>query len=103
MTAAMCPLIYDRILPDSLEPEHVRCTYIEGHNARCSWETLKVIDDAAREHVEEQRGDAPVELSRMLQLIEQGKYDRYLELILAVGHDRKRTRRKTFGFPRRTA
>lgn len=107
MAAELCNEVYDRILPDSKAPVHVLCTYIAGHGARHSWETLRVVDEAEalerqsdlRAAVEDSR--IPQALRTLVQGISSGHYDSFLELILAAAHDRKRARRGTLGFGRR--
>lgn len=107
---SQCPAVYDRILPDDLQPTHVRCTYLEGHQARHSFATLQVSDDAARDALRDARraqlavARQAVEdpsLRRFLTEIEGGSLDDYLELILSAGHSRKLARRGVAGFPRR--
>lgn len=103
--ADLCGEVYTRIRPGDLEPTHVLCTYIEGHKAH-SWETLRVVDEAERMELDTARLDAPLDapldVMRVVLAIETGDWDRWLELILATAHDRKRTRRGVAGFPRRT-
>lgn len=85
---------------------HIRCTYIDGHVARHSWETLKMQDDVDREVeqisvAQELACDVlPPTLQKVLRAVEDGAYDDYLELILAVGHNRKRALRHVRGFVR---
>jgi hypothetical protein len=104
-----CPAVYDRVLPDDLQPTHVRCTYIEGHQARHSFETLQVQDAAARDAaraakqarlVSARTSLADPSLRRLLTEIEAGSMDDFLELILSAGHSRKLARRGVAGFGR---
>lgn len=102
-TPVQCREVYDRILPDDLAPTHVRCTYIEGHDARHSFETLRQSDEVLRsESLRAVRasGDTPKGVQNFLEAIEAGLLDPYIEAILAAGHDRKRARRGVLGFPR---
>lgn len=102
-----CPAVYDRVLPDDLQPTHVRCTYIEGHQARHSFETLATQDAAAREshyaalRTQLRRRDVDItdpSVRRLLTEIEAGTLDEYLERILSAGHGRKLARRGVAGF-----
>jgi hypothetical protein len=94
-----CPAVYDRILPDDLAPTHVRCTYIEGHEARHSYETLKVIDDVERaESRPPPAASVPVGVALIAAKIHRGELDEHLEFLLSAGHSRKLARRGVAGF-----
>ena len=103
-----CPAIYDRVLPGDLSPQHVRCTYIEGHvesNPRHSWETLKVVDETERTAEVVRAGAvATPALAEVIAQLRTGALDEFVEVLLAEGHDRKRARRGVLGFdtPRRS-
>lgn len=101
--ADICGEVYTRILSGDLEPSYVLCTYVKGHRARCSWETLKLQDETEREQVIDLRHNAPQDIRLAVENIERGRWDRWLELILSTGHDRKRAKRRVPGFPRKTA
>lgn len=102
-----CGAVYDRILPGDKSPTHIRCTYVEGHTASHSWATLQFCDEAAaqdeRERVREGLADTdlPTAVRRVVEGLTAGELDKYIELILAAGHDRKRARRGVYGFPRK--
>ena len=89
--------------------ENVRCTYVSGHQARHSWETLQAQDDqdARREAATVREALRSADLPQAVRLVVEGltagRLDPYIEVILAAGHDRKRARRGVAGFPRRTA
>lgn len=83
----------------------VRCTFIEGHSAKHSFETLRSQDEAEQEQAEAIRGigcddETPGDVKALLDAITAGNADPYLEAILAVTHNRKRALRGTRGFGR---
>ncbi len=104
MPAQQCPAIYDRIRLGDLQPDHVRCTYIEGHEADHSFRTLAYTDEAEREErlrvASVAVAAAPSGVQNLVGSIEDGELDTYLELILSAAHDRKRARRGVAGFGR---
>lgn len=105
MPVQQCPLTYTRTFPGDVDPPvHVRCTYIAGHSADCSFRTLAVTDESEREELRRASAAtvaaAPSDVQNIVGSIEDGEMDRFLELILSAAHDRKRTRRGTPGFPR---
>lgn len=79
------------------------CQYLVQHPGnRHSWETIKEADKAEmlevdKQIVRAQQGDGSVQ--EFLLLIASGKVDTFLEAILAVTHNRKRTIRNLRGFP----
>jgi hypothetical protein len=99
--AEMCGEVYSRPYGD-----RVLCTYIKDHLKQIhSWETLRVQDDAdvAEEKERAARGighddETPEDVQVLLDNITAGRADPYLEAILAVTHNRKRTLRGTRGF-----
>lgn len=105
MPATQCPAVYSRVLPGDLQPAHIRCTYIEGHAAGHSFRTLEVTDEVEAEELRAASATsvaaAPPLIQTIVGKIEDGEVDRYLELILSAGHDRKRARRGVPGFDRR--
>jgi hypothetical protein len=104
MPAPQCPAVYSRVLPGDQRPEHVRCTYIEGHDAGHSFRTLELTDETEREELARASAvtvaAAPSVVQNLVGSIEDGEMDRFLELILSAAHDRKRARRGVAGFPR---
>lgn len=78
----------------------VRCTYLDGHNRSGSatdhsWVTAMrqdAIDAAPKIDY------TPQAVQAFLDSMTRGEMDPYLEAILAVGHNRKRTIRGTPGF-----
>lgn len=104
MPAQQCPAVYDRIRPGDLAPEHIRCTYIDGHEANHSFRTLELTDETERDELRRASAvtvaAAPSAVQEFVGQIEDGDLDRFLELILSAAHDRKRTRRGAAGFPR---
>jgi hypothetical protein len=94
------------------------CQYRRGHEGDLhSWE--EVAEEDRRREAEEEAASAaraagadPLEARESARTLEAvvldlcdgiaaGEYDRYLERILAAGHDRKRARRGVWGFRRR--
>lgn len=98
-----CLAVYDRLLPGARQPEYVQCTYLTGHEARHSWETLKQNDDEARVRertLDDALDEAPSFVREIILDITAGRVDDWIEAILAAGHDRKRTKRGVKGFRR---
>lgn len=104
-----CEVVYVRQLTGPYVPgevENVRCTYIADHaKTTHSWSTLKMQDD------EDQRAraakttsvigdDTLGDIQVLLDNITAGNADPYLEAILAITHNRKRTLRGVRGFGR---
>jgi hypothetical protein len=97
MSAPQCRDIYHRIdVTDDGGPTYIRCTYIEGHTTRHSWETLKQTDDAERV---DRAADLPIEVERHLMRVRNGHLDPYLEVLLSETHARKLALRGARGFP----
>lgn len=106
--ANICGATYDRttVLGNDVLPRNVICTYIEGHpRAEHSWHTLKVQDETdaiaalAGTHVVGIDLDMlPDDVSAIAKAINRGDADPYLEVLLAVAHDRKRALRNVRGF-----
>src|SRR3712207_157596 len=92
------------------------CHYPAGHHVH-SWSTIKIEDDRLRQEAEERLKKSTIsrriigeetsqerieaEVENFCVDIEDGKFDQYLEFILSVAHDRKRTVRGARFFPRR--
>jgi hypothetical protein len=91
--AEMCREMYDR------GGEMIPCTYVRGHpTPRHSWETLRLQDAADKAvHTFSMKG-VPSDVEALLVNINHGNADAYLEVILAVTHNRKRALRNTPGF-----
>ncbi len=85
----------------------VPCTFLQGHGANHSWFALKHADDMELEKLRAARRDGetdlPPHITSLLQESENGDHDRYIEVLLAYLHDRKRCRRGVAGFARRTS
>lgn len=99
MSHRLCGIGYTTVMDGAVV--HLSCQYLAGHGAdRHSWYAVEQTDIAAglRIRVAE---DLPPELRRVAQQIEAGLHDDWLELLLSVLHDRKRTKRGVAGFPRR--
>lgn len=84
------------------------CQFRTNHDGDHSWEEIKRADDAA-EQVEVPLVEMPETDDTMEQnvvvivnAIDRGAFDAYLEVILASAHDRKRTLRGVRLFPRLT-
>lgn len=95
MTIQLCETRYNR--PHQLDPkaEKLFCQYIKDHPVdRHSWFAIKTCDDAELARLVKQDAgcydDQPVELQAILDAINRGDADKYLEAILAAGHSRKR-------------
>lgn len=95
--AEMCGMVYYR------NADTVPCTYVKGHpTPRHSWEALKLQDEVDRaKHTFSIQG-LPSDVEALLGNIEHGAADPYLEVILAVAHNRKRALRNTPGFGEKT-
>lgn len=99
----LCGKTYVRVQGD--EREYLKCQYIDGHPIdRHSWYAIAEQDivDAEKRKVEEQRqkaeaGDGTVK--EVLEQIEAGLWDSYIEVMLSALHDRKRALRNVRGFP----
>lgn len=83
------------------------CQFLLDHPAEHhSWWTLSVADAAAaeakaqREAVAATLDTTPVGVQALLDALTTGKYDQWLEALLAVAHGRKRALRGTPGFAR---
>lgn len=105
MTTEMCRETYRRPAEVTHGKRTVECTFIEGHPARHSWESLKIQDacdlEAQRASTDPALDDLPPEVVAILDNITEGHADPYLEAILAVTHNRKRALRNVPGFARR--
>ncbi len=102
MTLVLCRAEYRR--PNG---SLMTCQYLPSHPVEHhSWWTCQVAD-AAEAEAEAQRREAatvldttPVGVQALLDALTAGKYDRWLEALLAVAHGRKRALRGTPGFAR---
>jgi hypothetical protein len=101
---ALCNKEYIRIETSTRTSQMLRCQYIKDHpSERHSWFAIAeqdAFDDAAAAQREDaiQAGDA--EVKNILDRIDLGYYDSYIEAFLAGFHNRKRTIRNVRGFPR---
>ena len=103
--AEQCQEVYTR--PAELRvpgSQNVQCTYLAGHQARHSFESLKTQDECDLERkqalVDPAGADLPTDVETLLANITDGRADPYLEAILAVTHNRKRALRGVPGFRR---
>lgn len=106
MVSKQCSELYHRKI-GMASVVTVRCTYLEGHPGNDhSWRTLKLQDvtdaeEAATSRLSVGHDDAtPADVQVLLDVITAGNVDPYLEAILAVAHNRKRTLRGVRGFGR---
>lgn len=82
------------------------CQFVSGHDGDCSWEVIRKADDAKTEVqvpvVDLTEVDDSMERTvvAIVNGIDNGAFDPYLEIILASGHDRKRALRGVRMFPR---
>lgn len=107
---SMCGAIYTR--PNEVVfsgPRVVMCTFFKGHNGDCSWKALLKADEEAAEEIREMReaanaddDPAPTPIRDVLDGLNEGKFDPYIEAILAAGHSRKRALRGVREFPNLT-
>lgn len=101
--ARQCDAVYVRPATTGVsEGDTVQCTYVFQHpTPRHSWESLKAQDEAdvvaamARRQVQH----LPDDVKAILRAIQDGQADAYLEAILTVAHNRKRSLRGVRGFP----
>lgn len=107
----MCGIPYTRPLKlfpsDGIVPR-IPCTFIKDHGANCSWFALKAADDIELERLREQEREQeqavlPAEVQKVLDDIQVGDFDAYLEILLSVAHGRKLALRSVRGFPRRVS
>lgn len=96
MSALLCGAKYRR--PDGT---FLACQYLAQHPTdNHSWFAVQAQDDADRETDRAKPFDyTPAIVRNILGAIAAGDLDLYLEALLAVAHNRKRTLRNTWGFP----
>ena len=103
-TEEMCGETYTRppkLFPsDGLVPR-IPCTFIENHGANHSWFALKISDDVALERLREVQVTLPASVQKLVDAIDRGDHDTYIEILLQRLHDRKRALRGVPGFSRR--
>lgn len=86
MTAPLCKAAYTR--PDGTT---LLCQYLRHSSLQHSWSSTASHDLLSPSLT-------TVMVQRLVDAIEGGLYDPYLEAILAAGHNRKRARRGVIGF-----
>lgn len=98
-----CNRVYERPLDtDNWRSHPYYCQFLSNHSGGCSWEPMKVADEAAARAAsiplaEREVGTETFVLT-VCGMIEDGELDDWLELILSTGHDRKRAKRGVRGF-----
>jgi hypothetical protein len=95
-----------RLFPSDGLVVPVRCTFLKDHGANHSWYALQASDEAALEAKRRARGsDLPPHIATLIQEIEDGQHDPYIEALLDALHGRKLCRRGVAGFrtPRRVS
>lgn len=106
MMTPRCSATYDRPaeLCDADEEIRVRCTFLDGHPRRHSFFGLQMQDEVelekmtAPEEPPPYDDDVPPDVGALLAAITAGQHDAYIEAILAVTHNRKRTLKGVRGF-----
>lgn len=91
----LCGEPYDR----SPEDSPLKCQYIKDHpSENHSWFAVKMSDDHWRAQqrlstltrMQAPIDDLPMDIQKILDFVNEGLYDPYLEALLAAGHSRKR-------------
>lgn len=78
----------------------VLCSYVKDHVGSHSWSALKMKDEEdIAAAVKDEDDETPFVIQDILDGLQKGIFDPYIEAILAAGHSRKRALRGVRGFP----
>jgi hypothetical protein len=88
---------YERVVEWIDYPVSFTCQEPAGHDGPHSWSTLKAADEKA---LADEATTTGMVITDLLEGIDEGEYDAYIEPLLAVLHERKRELRGRRTYPR---